>query len=45
MINRGVDEKAVVNLALNNSKIMDIIKEQPIKKTIYIKDKILNFIV
>jgi leucyl-tRNA synthetase len=44
-ITRSMNEKTIINLALNESKINSLLKGQTIKKTIYIKEKILNLIV
>ena len=44
-INTKLDKEQIINLALSNEKIINSIKGQKVEKTIYVPNKILNFIV
>jgi leucyl-tRNA synthetase len=41
----NTDEQVAVELALNNTNVITHLNNQPVKKHIYIKGKILNLII
>lgn len=43
--NKSLDEKELLKLINNSEKINKFLKNQEIKKTIYVKDKLINLII
>ncbi len=44
-INKNLKEKEIISLALNLEKIKNILESQEIKREIYVKEKLVNFVV
>ena len=41
----GTDEKEVIKLAKEDNKVLELIKDKNIIKTIYISNKLVNFVI
>ena len=45
VINKNLEDKEIISLALNLEKIKNILESQEIKREIYVKEKLVNFVV
>ncbi|HXL11714.1 MAG TPA: hypothetical protein VN955_09985, partial [Gemmatimonadales bacterium] len=44
-VSRGASEAQVVALALKDESVRKFLNGQPVRKTVYVQDRLLNFVV
>ena len=45
LVSREVDEESIKRQALEDSKVIQYLKGQPVKKVIYVKNRLVNLVI